>query len=106
MTRMTAGAANSRAIIDLSWLPGTSVNAGVDINTYTDVEYIVEFPTIDTITNRVLALTVSLQKFISLGPSDLQITLGRHMLLHGCPDPIWVQVIQSGTSWVKSMVTR
>ena len=54
MTREKPGSKNRRVIIDLSWPQGSSVNAGVDINSYAGAEYILTFPSIDTITKRVL----------------------------------------------------
>ena len=54
MSRDKPGSKNHRVIIDLSWPKGTSVNDGVDIDVYAGAEYILTFPTIDHITNRVL----------------------------------------------------
>ena len=44
MTREKPGAKNRRVIVDLSWPSGTSVNAGVDSDTYAGAEFILTFP--------------------------------------------------------------
>ena len=54
MTREEPGAKHRRVIIDLSWPMGTSVSAGVPNDTYGGAEFILTFPSIDNITNRVI----------------------------------------------------
>ena len=44
MTREKPGAKNRRVIVDLTWPSGTSVNAGVDSDTYAGAEFILTFP--------------------------------------------------------------
>ena len=54
MTRDKPGAKNCRVIVDLSLPMGSSVNAGVDSERYAGAEFILTFPSIDIVTNRVL----------------------------------------------------
>ena len=56
MTREKPNAPNQRVIIDLSWPKGESVNAGVDKNSYLGAEFSLTFPTVDTITNQLVAI--------------------------------------------------
>ena len=56
MTQEKPNAPNRRVIIDLSWPKGESVNAGVDKNSYLGTEVSLTFPTVDTITNQLVAI--------------------------------------------------
>ena len=52
MTREKVGAKHRRVIIDLSWPKGASVNHGVDKNSYMGTDFILTFPTVDHITEK------------------------------------------------------
>ena len=56
LTREKTGSASRRVIVDLSFPPGASVNAGVDPNSYLGSEFLLTLPSIDHITNQVLKL--------------------------------------------------
>ena len=56
MTREKSNAPNRRVIIDLSWPKNTSVNAGVDKNSYLGSEFSLTFPTIDDITKELVKI--------------------------------------------------
>ena len=49
MTRNKPNSDRRRAIIDLSWPLGPSVNSGIDKNTYLDAPFMLTFPTVDDI---------------------------------------------------------
>ena len=53
MTREKPNVKHRRVIIDLSWPKGTSVNAGVDKNSYLGTDFALTFPTIDHITSEI-----------------------------------------------------
>ena len=56
LIREKTGSASCRVIVDLSFPPGSSVNAGVDPNSYLGSEFLLTLPSIDYITNQVLKL--------------------------------------------------
>ena len=56
LTREKSGASSRRVIVDLSFPPGSSVNAGVDPNTYLGSEFLLTLPSVDNIINQVLKL--------------------------------------------------
>ena len=51
MTRNKPNSDRRRVIIDLSWPLGSSVNSGIDKNTYLDTPFSLTFPTVDDITS-------------------------------------------------------
>ena len=56
MTREKPGATNRRVIIDLSYPPNHSVNAGVSKDHYLGTDFVLTLPSIDTITNQIRKL--------------------------------------------------
>ena len=56
MTRHKPNSDRRRVIIDLSWPLGTSVNSGIDKNTYLDALFTLTFPTVDDITSELIHL--------------------------------------------------
>ena len=56
LTREKNGGTSRRVIVDLSFPPGSSVNAGVDPNSYLGSEFLLTLPSIDYITGQVLKL--------------------------------------------------
>ena len=56
MTREKPGATNRRVIIDLSYAPNHSVNAGVSKDQYQGTDFVLTLPSIDTITNQIRKL--------------------------------------------------
>ena len=56
MTREKPGSENRRVIIDLSWPRNSSVNAGIDKNSYLNTEFCLTFPTVDHITHKLKKL--------------------------------------------------
>ena len=56
LTREKNGATSHRVNVDLSFPPGSSVNAGVDPDTYLGSEFLLTLPSIDYITSQVLKL--------------------------------------------------
>ena len=55
MTKEKPNATNRHIIIDLSWPKDSSVNAGVDKNSYIGIEFALTFPTVDDITKKEIA---------------------------------------------------
>ena len=51
MTREKTGSVNRRTIIDLSWPMESSVNAGIDKNSYLNADFALTFPTVDHTTH-------------------------------------------------------
>ena len=56
MTRDKNSSVNRRVIIDLSWPLGHSINSGVGSDCYLGTEFVLTYPSIDNITNKVLKL--------------------------------------------------
>ena len=56
MTRAKQGSDKKRTIIDLSWPPDCSVNAGVKKDVYLDTIYSLHYPSIDNITEALVKL--------------------------------------------------
>ena len=56
MTREKPNAPHRRVIIDLSFPPGLSVNAGICRDRYLDTPLLLKLPTIDTTTNQIKVL--------------------------------------------------
>ena len=54
MTREKPNVSNCRVIIDLSWPNSSSVNSGMDKNSYIGTEFALTFPTIDDITRELM----------------------------------------------------
>ena len=54
MTRDKSSSVNRQVIIDLSWPLGHSVNLGVGSDCYLGTEFVLTYPSIDNITNKVL----------------------------------------------------
>ena len=52
MTRAKPNSDGCRVIVDLSWPPGASVNAGIDKTSYLDSVFLLTFPTVDDITRQ------------------------------------------------------
>ena len=55
LTKDKSSSNKKRVIVDLSWPKERSVNAAVPSDTYCGLEFVLKFPTIDNITQRVLA---------------------------------------------------
>ena len=56
MTQAKPNSDRGRGIIDLSWLIGASVNAGIDKDSYLDSNFCLIFPTVDDITGELKKL--------------------------------------------------
>ena len=56
MTRDKPGSKHRRVIIDLSWPPGSSVNAGIDKASYMGTDFVLVLPTVDNITDQLKLL--------------------------------------------------
>ena len=56
MTRDKPGSENRRVIIDLSWPVGSSVNSGIDKDSYMGTEFALVLPTVDHITDQLKLL--------------------------------------------------
>ena len=56
MTRPKPKSSRRRVIVDLSWPLGTSINAGIDKNSYLDGDFVLTFPTVDDITAELFKL--------------------------------------------------
>ena len=56
MTRAKPNSDRRRVIVDLSWPPGASVNAGIDKTSYLDSVFSLTFPTVDDITGQLKRL--------------------------------------------------
>ena len=57
MTRDKPGSENRRVIIDLSWPPDNSVNAGIHKDSYLGTDFSLTFPTVDHITDALKNIT-------------------------------------------------
>ena len=87
LTREKPGAPHRRVIVDLSFLEGLSVNAGVDSDKYLHTPFLLTLPTLDTITQKVkengrgsLLYKIDLSRafrHIKLDPKDYNL-LGLH----------------------------
>ena len=53
MTREKPSALHRRVIIDLSWPKGSSVNSGIDKNSYLGTDFILTFPTVDHVMSEI-----------------------------------------------------
>ena len=56
MTRDKPGSKHRRVIIDLSWPPGSSVNASIDKASYMGTDFVLVLPTVDNITDQLKLL--------------------------------------------------
>ena len=69
MTRDKPGSENRRVIIDLSWPIGSSVNSGIDKDSYMGTEFALVLPTVDHITDQL--------KFLGKGAHLYKIDISR-----------------------------
>ena len=79
MTRDKPGSENRRVIIDLSWPIGSSVNSGIDKDSYMDTEFALVLPTVDHITDQL--------KLLGKGPHLYKIDISR-AIRHIKVDPL------------------
>ena len=63
MTRAKQDSDKKRTIMDLSWPPGQSVNAGVSKDIYLDTIYSLHYPSIDNITEELVKLGPAAQLY-------------------------------------------
>ena len=83
MTRDKSSSTNRRIIIDLSWPIGHSVNSGVDNDHYLGKDFVLTYPSVDNITDKVLKLGKGCQIFkvdisrvfchVPIDPGDLNL---------------------------------
>ena len=83
LTRDKSNSKNRRVIIDLSWPKHSSVNAGIDKNSYLGTDFALTFPSVDHITTEIKRLGTAAHiykvdvsrafRHIKLDPSDMDL---------------------------------
>ena len=63
LTREKSFSKNRRVIIDLSWPKHSSVNAGIDKNSYLGTDFVLTFPSVDHIKNELKRLGPAAHKY-------------------------------------------